>query len=62
VFRRRTEDKIRKLCQQAVEEKDSAKAEALLHQLRGAIHTHIEKLRERIAKYPVMPKERRRAA
>jgi hypothetical protein len=54
------EDKIRKLSQQAVEEKDPAKAEVLLHQLREAIHAHIEKLRERMAKYPVL--EQRRAS
>jgi hypothetical protein len=62
VFRRRSEDKIRILCQHALEENDSGKAEVLLHQLRAAIHAHVEKLRERAAKYPVLPKERRRAA
>jgi hypothetical protein len=54
------EDKIRKLCQQAVEEKDPAKAEIFLHQLQTAIHAHIESLRERMANYPVpLLKERR---
>jgi hypothetical protein len=48
------EDKIRELCMQAVEENDPAKAEVLLHQLREAIHAHIEKLRERMAKYPIV--------
>jgi cell fate (sporulation/competence/biofilm development) regulator YmcA (YheA/YmcA/DUF963 family) len=52
------EDKIRELCQQAVEERDSAKAEALLHQLSEAIHVHIEELRGRIATYPVVQERR----
>jgi hypothetical protein len=56
---RRIEDKIRKLCQQAVEESDSAKAQVLLHQLQAAIHAHVEKLRERMTKYPVPLLERR---
>jgi cell fate (sporulation/competence/biofilm development) regulator YmcA (YheA/YmcA/DUF963 family) len=52
------EDKIRELCEQAVKERDSAKAEALLHQLREAIHEHIEKLRGRIATYPAVQERR----
>jgi cell fate (sporulation/competence/biofilm development) regulator YmcA (YheA/YmcA/DUF963 family) len=52
------EDKIRKLCEQAVNENDSAKAEVLLYQLREAIHVHIEKLRGRVATYPVVQERR----
>jgi hypothetical protein len=55
------EDKIRKLCQQAVEEKDPAKAEIFLHQLRAAIHAHIEILRDRMANYPLSLLKERRA-
>jgi hypothetical protein len=51
---RPTEDNIRELCQQAVEENDPAKAEELLYQLREEIHAHIEKLPERMARYPVV--------
>jgi hypothetical protein len=52
------EDKIRKLCQQAVEEKDPEKATAFLHQLRDSIHVHIERLREKIATYPDVEERR----
>jgi hypothetical protein len=52
------EDKIRKLCEQAVKEHDPAKAEALLSQLREAIHLHIEKLRGRIATYSLVQERR----
>ena len=55
---RRMEDRIRKLCQEAIAEQGPAKAKRLLSQLRVELRDYMKNLRERVAGYPVM-KERR---
>lgn len=57
---RRTEDRIRYLCEHAVVEKDPAKLRRTLIELRDAIHQHIGRLRTKLAEYPVLEERRER--
>lgn len=57
---RRTEDKIRELCARLFAmDNDEAHAAAVV-ELQGALHKHIERLRERVAEYPVVAERRAR--
>jgi two-component system chemotaxis response regulator CheY len=56
--KRRTEDRIRDLCDQLFATKDDN--DPIIEELRNALHQHIEQLRIRIANYPVLIERRRR--
>ena len=59
-MRRRMEDKIRQLCEQAVAEKDPAKLRRTLIDLRDALHQHIGRIRTKLVDYPVALERRNR--
>ncbi len=55
---RRMEDKIRKLCSEMLAATDDREQMRVLGELRRELHLHIERLRARLATYP-MAQERR---
>ena len=55
---RRLEDRIRKLCGQAVATTDLSELSQVLEQLTAALHDHIERLRKLAAMRPVPPERR----
>lgn len=55
---RRTEDKIRALCTQLFTTPDDTSHPPMLAELQDALHQHIEQLRARVAKYPVLVERR----
>jgi len=57
---RRVEDMIRDLCERAVDEKDPAKLQRILLQLRDALHQHIGRIRTKLSAYPVTIERRQR--
>lgn len=58
--RRRTEDKIRELCDQLFAISGYQPDAAVAVELRSALHQHIEQLRSRVAKYPIVVERRAR--
>ncbi len=56
------EDRIRELCKRASAEKDPVQAARLLVELREALHQHMQRVRERLADYPVFTEKRARPA
>jgi hypothetical protein len=56
---RRLEDRIRKLCAQAVATDDPEELSQTLNQLTAALHHHIERLRKLAATRPTPPERRR---
>lgn len=58
--RQRAEDRIRDLCVQIVTTKDDSSLEAMLVELRGSLHRHIEGFRARLAEYPILTERRAR--
>jgi DNA-binding NarL/FixJ family response regulator len=57
---RRTEDKIRELCARLFATDNDEAHAATVVELQGALHQHIERLRERVAEYPVVAERRDR--
>jgi len=57
---RRLEDRIRKLCVEAVATSDPDELNVVLEQLNAALHDHVGRLRKLAAGYPV-PIERRQS-
>jgi hypothetical protein len=57
---RRLEDRIRRLCQQAVTTTDVGELSRILEQLTVALHAHIERVRQ-VATMRAIPPERRRS-
>jgi|HubBroStandDraft_2_1064218.scaffolds.fasta_scaffold131486_2 hypothetical protein len=56
---RRLEDRIRRLCAEAVAAKDAADANAVLQQLSSALHEHVQRLRSNIVTpAPFFPERR----
>jgi hypothetical protein len=55
---RRTEDKIRKLSELLLEATDDQEMARTLTELRVALRQHIDRLRARMASYPIMVKRR----
>jgi hypothetical protein len=55
---RRMEDKIRNLCKLIVSAKGDDEANVIVVELREALHQHIERLRERVADYPIVTERR----
>lgn len=55
---RRTEDKIRKLSELLLEARDDKEMARTLTELRVALHEHIDRLRARMASYPIMVERR----
>jgi CheY-like chemotaxis protein len=55
---RRTEDKIRDLCARLFATEDDEAHAAAVVELQGALHQHIQRLRERVAEYPVLAERR----
>lgn len=58
--RRRAEDRIRDLCVQIATTRDDSALEAMLVELRGCLHRHVEKFRARLAEYPLISERRDR--
>jgi hypothetical protein len=56
---RRLEDRIRRLCAQAVDTSDLADLAVILEQLGAALHDHIDRLRKLAAARPLPPERRR---
>jgi len=56
---RRLEDRIRKLCAQAVATTDLSELSQILEQITAALHDHIERLRKLAARRPIPPERRR---
>jgi predicted RNA-binding Zn ribbon-like protein len=56
-FRRRLEDRIRHLCDRAVQSDDLAQSQSLLAELKDAIRELTDRLRTRAAGTLVTPKE-----
>jgi hypothetical protein len=56
---RRLEDRIRRLCTQAVASTDISELSQILEQLTAALHDHIERLRKLAAMRPLPPERRR---
>jgi hypothetical protein len=56
---RRLEDRIRKLCAQAVVTTDLNEVSQILEQLTAALHDHIDRLRQLAARRPFPPERRR---
>jgi hypothetical protein len=55
---RRLEDKILNLYRLILATKDGDQLDALLVELRGAMHQHIERIRARLAEYPIVTERR----
>jgi hypothetical protein len=55
---RRVEDKIRKLSAQLLAAQEDAELRPMLVELREALHQHIERLRARLADYPIVMERR----
>ncbi len=55
---RRLEDRIRKLCAQAVDTTDLSELSKVLEQLTAALHDHIDRLRKLAAMRPIPPERR----
>lgn len=60
--RRRAEDRIRDLCLQITTTKDDSALEAMIVELRGSLHRHVERFRARLVEYPLIPERRDRNA
>lgn len=56
---RRLEDRIRRLCEQAVAATDIDQLNRILEQLTAALHDHIERVRQLAARRPIPPERRR---
>ena len=54
----RVEDKIRRLCAELLAAADDQEAEPLLVELRNTLHQFVERLRERLASYPLFVERR----
>ena len=48
-MRKRMEDKIRRLCQEAISEQDPDEFTKIIFELRAALRAHIEALRRRLS-------------
>jgi hypothetical protein len=59
VLSRRLQDRIAKLCAEAVESTDPAKLSELLPELRTALHEQVERMREFGTKGPTQPERRK---
>lgn len=57
---RRAEDRIRDLCIQIATTKDDSALEAMIVELRGSLHRHVERFRARLVEYPLIPERRDR--
>jgi hypothetical protein len=55
---RRVEDKIRKLSAQLLAAEEDEELRSMLVELREALHQHIERLRARLADYPIVVERR----
>ena len=55
---RRVEDKIRKLSAQLLAAEEDEELRPMLVELREALHQHIERLRARLANYPIVIERR----
>jgi len=55
---RRTEDKIRRLSEQLLVAKSDQELTRILGELRAALHEHVERLRARVANYPIVLERR----
>jgi hypothetical protein len=55
---RRVEDKIRRLSAQLVAVEEDEELRPMLVELREALHQHIERLRARLANYPIVIERR----
>ena len=55
---RRTEDKIRRLSEQLLAAKSDQELTRILGELRAALHEHVERLRARVANYPIVLERR----
>ena len=55
---RRMEDRIRKLSEELVAERDLTRVRELSVQLRAALHDHIETLRSKVTDYPAVDERR----
>jgi len=55
---RRMEDKIRRLSEQLLAAKDDQELTPILGELRAALHQYIERLRARVAVYPIVIERR----
>jgi len=55
---RRMEDKIRRLSEQLLTAKDDQELTGILGELRAALHQHVERLRARVASYPIVVERR----
>ena len=55
---RRTEDKIRRLSEQLLAAKNDQELTRILGELRAALHEHVERLRARVANYPIVLERR----
>ncbi len=56
---RRLEDRIRRLCAEAVNTTDPVQLNPILEQLRLALHEQVERLRKLAGKHPIPPERRR---
>ena len=54
----RVEDRIRILCSQLLATKGDEESELIIIELREALHQHIERLRARLADYPIVVERR----
>jgi hypothetical protein len=55
---RRTEDKIWRLSEQLLAAKSDQELTRILGELRAALHEHVERLRARVANYPIVLERR----
>jgi len=55
---RRTEDKIRRLSQQLLAAESDPELTAIVGELRAALRQHVERLRARVASYPIVVERR----
>jgi uncharacterized coiled-coil protein SlyX len=51
------EDRIRKLCSQAVAADDEEELNRILAELKQALHEHTERLRAMLSLYPILPSD-----
>jgi hypothetical protein len=56
----RMEDKIRRLCAELLAKQGDEEVGAILVELRGALHVHIKRMRERFGTYPFLLERRAR--
>jgi hypothetical protein len=56
---RRLEDRIRRLCAQAVNVTDPAETNAILQRLTAALHEHVDRFRRKLSAERSFPPERR---